>query len=229
MPISGRHHRRRLTYLAAHPGKPEDAGPRREPYDALTMALRLQSFPTLANQIRRAELPVGMIVVIRIAGGCGETRAAAVELTGLSEALIAEAAMLFLSLLLSGPTTDPYRILCARPHTPMVVLRDHMVWLLKWLHPDRHGSERNAPLAGRVIEAWHTLKSASANELEADPALESGSEISPRARRSNWRAVPISLRRAQLEEAAKLERLRRSVEDELSFLRAIQKPPVDET
>lgn len=226
MPKSGKNIGRRSSTVPR--GAQEREPLARHTLDGLALALRLRSFPTLANSIRQARLPSDLIVVIRIAGGCGESQARASDATGLAESVVAEACQLLLAILMAGAGSDNYRILCADRHTPHALVHEHMVWLMKWLHPDRNGSASHAALASRVTEAWRSVRSDDSPEpvgAGSGPTLIEP-EVRPPA--SRWRAVPVGIQRARAAEADRLRRLRRDVERELGALRDVGQPSTDD-
>jgi hypothetical protein len=127
---------------------------------ALRTAIDLAFSPVLATLAARQPLPPGMITVLRIAGGCATTLEQAVATTGEPPEKILQAARLFLETVLFTAAADSYRILGADRSATQAELRDHMRWLMKWLHPDREQSEWESSLALRVSSAWDHVKTA---------------------------------------------------------------------
>lgn len=162
---------------------------------ALEAALDLAQMPTLAPAMRAQPLPPDTLVVIRIAAGCAATCREAVELTGKQAGTIREAAVLYLQQVLFAPGSESHRVLGVSPDAPRRVMREHLRWLIRWLHPDRNPNEWENVFAERVIKAWRDAGSSS-----RAPVAVAGSRPAPRAgrdwriarqRRIRWIAVPI--------------------------------------
>ncbi len=121
------------------------------------MALDLARAPTLVLAMRAQPLPPDVLVLIRIAAGCQETCRAAVSATGRTPSVITEACIFYLQKILFAPEADSHRVLGVRPGTPRKTMRDHMRWLLRWLHPDRNGADWESVFATRVLKAWRDV------------------------------------------------------------------------
>jgi hypothetical protein len=52
---------------------------------------------------------------------------------------------------------DCYRILGIEPTASRATARNHMRWLLEWLHPDRNNNQWDAVYAERVLRAWREV------------------------------------------------------------------------
>jgi hypothetical protein len=126
---------------------------------ALHLALDLAAMPVLANIMQQQPLPRDVLEVIKIAARCPETTAHAERMTGRSAEIVRQAAMLYLQTILFAGGADHYRILGVAPAAPQDQIREHMRWLMKWLHPDRQRSAWEASFAARVLVAWDALKS----------------------------------------------------------------------
>ena len=127
---------------------------------AVLLALELTRQPSLAAAIRRRPLPRrGMLELIRIAGGCAKTCCEPARLTRKSPELIKQAAELYLQQALFGPEADSYRVLGVSADAPQKLLREHMLWLMRWLHPDHNHGDWETIFAARVLEAWDNVKS----------------------------------------------------------------------
>ena len=162
---------------------------------ALDFALELARTPTLATAMRTRPLPPDTLVVIRIAAGCAETTAEASALAGLASETVREAAILYLQTVLFAGKSDCYRVLGVEPGAPRRQMREHMRWLMRWLHPDRNLDEWESVFAERVLQAWReagSLKSSRAQDGSSGNALR---EPAPRNRsrriRQRWVAVPL--------------------------------------
>ena len=155
---------------------------------ALDLALELTRDPTLASAMREQSLPPDTLVVIRIAAGCRDTVQEALSLTGAPAETLKEAAVLYLQKILLAPDSDCYRVLGVQPDAPRVKMREHMRWLIKWLHPDRDPNDWESVFAERVLKAWREAgKSPRVKRQEDEPT--------PRSRfkhvRQRWVAFPI--------------------------------------
>jgi hypothetical protein len=151
---------------------------------ALRVALDLAAAPVLARLAARQSLPPGMLTVLRIAGGCAATMDEASAATREPPEKILAAAKLFLETVLFTPAADSYRLLGAERSATQAELRDHMRWLMKWLHPDHERSEWESSLALKVSAAWDDLKSPERRSAydEAHPAATGSTRHARRAR-----------------------------------------------
>lgn len=159
---------------------------------ALRIALDLAAAPMLTSLAARQPLPPGMITVLKIAGGCEATLGEAVAVTGEPPEKIRRTVTLFLQNVLFTPDADSYRILGAERSATQAELRDHMRWLMKWLHPDRERSAWEASLALKVSAAWDDLKSPERRqrydaERPAPPAMAGSSNRNGRRRQRRTR------------------------------------------
>lgn len=125
---------------------------------ALLHALELTQSPHLAAAMRRQELPSDVIVPIRLAAGCPETAWEAMQSTQLSSEILRDAARTYLQLVLFTDEGDCYRVLGVQRGASRSQMREHMRWLLEWLHPDRNSGEWESVYAERVIQAWRDAK-----------------------------------------------------------------------
>jgi len=125
---------------------------------ALELALSLARLPTLATTFRTQPLPPDVLVVIRIAAGCEETASEAALATGIPVARIREAAVFYLKMILLRPESDSHRVLGVLPDASRGQMREHMRWLVRWLHPDLNANRWESAHARRVIAAWRELE-----------------------------------------------------------------------
>jgi hypothetical protein len=127
----------------------------------LVLALDLIRAPVLAEIMRRQPLlPSGeILVLLRIAGGCPETSRRAVEAAGEPLEVIRDAVILYLKQVLLFPDADSYRVLGVAPDATQRTIREHLHWLMRWLHPDRNRNSWETVFAYRVLSAWEDLKS----------------------------------------------------------------------
>ena len=126
---------------------------------ALHVALDLAERPFLARAVRRQPLPPDVLTILKIAAGDEASRRVAAAATGKSAAAIREAAFLYVGHVLLADGADCYRVLGVAADAPQAELREHMRWLMKWLHPDRCTSAWEAAFAARVLSAWQEVKS----------------------------------------------------------------------
>lgn len=126
---------------------------------ALHFALDLTAMPTLAGIIQREPLPQGVLDVIRIAARCPETSERAATMTGQGPEALRDAAVLYLQTALFFPSADNYRVLGVAFDAPQAEIRQHLRWLMLWLHPDRQLSSWESTFAERVLGAWDEVKS----------------------------------------------------------------------
>lgn len=138
---------------------------------AIDMALDLARMPAFAASMSAAPLPAGVLEVIRIAAESPEACRAAALTTGAPEPVLVEAARFYLQQVLFRPEADCYRILGIRPDDSRASARDHMRWLLQWLHPDHNGNW-DAVYAKRIVKAWREVSNGS--HAAGDPRLTAG-------------------------------------------------------
>ncbi len=120
--------------------------------------MALSAAPLLASAMRAQDLPDDAFRLIRIAAGDDATLRDAVAETGAGAERVREAAALYVEHVVFAPNADHYRILGAAPDASHAVLREHVGWLMKWLHPDRVAKEWESVFAQRVLAAWNDLK-----------------------------------------------------------------------
>src|SRR5688572_12835144 len=124
---------------------------------ALRLALELARMPTLLAGMRAQPLPADTLVLIRIAAGCTVTCRGAVEATGRPLEDIRAAAVQYLQQVLFSPDSDGFRVLGVQPTASKKVMREHLRWLLLWLHPDKNQNEWENVFAARVLAAWRQV------------------------------------------------------------------------
>jgi len=126
---------------------------------ALHYALDLTAMPSLAGLMQREPLPQGVLDVIRIAARCPETWERTVTMTGQEPETLRDAAVLYLQTALFFPSADNYRVLGVAVDAPRDEIRQHLRWLMLWLHPDRQLNSWESTFAERVLSAWEEVKS----------------------------------------------------------------------
>lgn len=170
----------------------------------LVLALDLARAPVLAEAMRRQPLlpSSDMLVLLRIAGGCPDASRKAVEATGESLEHIEMAVVLYLKQVLLFPDADSYRVLGVEPHTPQETVREHLHWIMRWLHPDRNRNSWESVFATRVLSAWEDLKSPrkrenydrSRNIPVVPPSHRMSSQKNMRRAGIPWIAAPVAQR-----------------------------------
>jgi len=164
---------------------------------AIELALDLARKPALARSSVVPPLPPNIIELIRIAAACPEDCQAAVARTGEPSAVVIEAARFYLQHVLLRADADCHRILGINPTASRKTARDHMRWLLEWLHPDRNSNSWDAVYAERVLRAWREVSAANGSNIK--PSLSLGRRSShTKEKRYNQRIrlpwIPIERR-----------------------------------
>lgn len=127
--------------------------------EAVREAISVLKVPSQVRRLRTAPLPQGTPTLLAIAAGDRHAEENAAALTGRPIELIREAAGFFIEQILLFPDADSYRMLGADRSAGTHELRNHMVLLMRWLHPDMDRSGERGHLAARVLGAWEHLKS----------------------------------------------------------------------
>jgi hypothetical protein len=130
----------------------------------IELALDLARMPALARRSAVPPLPPNVVELMRIAAGSPEACRAAVAQTGEPRHVVIESARFYLQQVLFRPDADCYRILGIQPATSRATAREHMRWLLEWLHPDRNANNNSWDVvyAERVLKAWREVSNGSA-------------------------------------------------------------------
>jgi hypothetical protein len=156
----------------------------------IELALDLARMPALARRSVVPPLPPNIIELMRIAAANPEACRAAAEQTGEPRHVVIEAARFYLQQVLFRPEADCYRILGIQPATSRATAREHMRWLLEWLHPDRNTNNNSwdAVYAERVLKAWREVSNGSA--AKSNFTLARGSSVQTRKRRGPASRLP---------------------------------------
>jgi len=175
----------------------------------LVLALDLLRTPVLAEVMRHQPLlpSTELLVLIRIAGGCPETSREAVDCTGKSLQHIRDAVVLYLKQILLFPDADSYRVLGVDPQASHSTIREHLHWMMRWLHPDRNRNSWETVFACRVLSAWEDLKSSQRREAydqlrrhRTNSVMPTGTQMrgqgTSRRRGIPWVATPLPRRRS---------------------------------
>jgi hypothetical protein len=123
----------------------------------IELALDFARMPALARTSVVPPLPANVIELMRIAAASPEACQAAVAKTGEPTPVVVEAARFYLQQTLFRPEADCYRILGIKPTASRELARNHLRWLLQWLHPDRNNNSWDAVYAERVLKAWREV------------------------------------------------------------------------
>jgi hypothetical protein len=147
--------------------------------------------------MRAHPAPADSLVVIRIAAGCPKTLRDAVRATGVGPDAVRDACVLYLQQIHFAPGADSYRVLGVRSDAPRSEMREHMRWLMTWLHPDENRGEWESVFAERVLRAWReagTKKGASSVAAVAGPGSVPPKRRSRRLRFPvhRWVALPLA-------------------------------------
>jgi hypothetical protein len=95
---------------------------------------------------------------MRIAAASPEACRAAVARTDEPRHVVIDAARFYLQQMLFRPDADCYRVLGIQPTASRSTAREHMRWLLEWLHPDRNNNNSwDTVYAERVLKAWREV------------------------------------------------------------------------
>jgi hypothetical protein len=147
------------------------------PSHVIELALDLARMPTLARSSVVLPLPPNVIELMRIAAASPEACQVAAAKTGEPTSVLIEAARFYLQQVLFRGDADCYRILGIEPTASRATARDHMRWLMEWLHPDRNNNSWDGVYAERVLKAWREVSashgSAARPSFGLTPALSS--------------------------------------------------------
>src|SRR5215469_18277709 len=150
----------------------------------IELALDLARMPALARRSVVA-LPPNVIELMRIAAANPEACRDAVAQTGEPRHVVIEAARFYLQQVLFRPDADCYRILGIQPTASRATAREHMRWLLEWLHPDRNNNNSwDVVYAERVLKAWREVSAANGSVARPNFALARESSHTKRTRRN---------------------------------------------
>jgi hypothetical protein len=123
----------------------------------IELALDLARMPALARTPTVPPLPPNIIELMRIAAASPEACQVAAAKTGEPTSVLIEAARFYLQQVLFRADADCYRILGIAPTASRATARDHMRWLMEWLHPDRNNNSWDGVYAERVLKAWREV------------------------------------------------------------------------
>lgn len=129
--------------------------------EATFAALELMRDPPLVHAARRAPLPRGIDLLIKIAAGEADAIAAAETATQRSAETLRRAAEFYIEQILFAPDADSYRCLGVAPSAPDTEIRHHMALLARWLHPDVasvRAPNDQTHASTRITLAWEDVK-----------------------------------------------------------------------
>lgn len=132
--------------------------------DALELALALHQAPIQRFALRDRPLPANMDEVLQLASAMQPQLENAASRFSESEDTIVEAVRFYLQQVLFEPGTDAYRIFGVASNAEFTQVRQHHIWLQRWLHPDRRGEDWESALATKVNWAWQQLRNESSRE-----------------------------------------------------------------
>jgi hypothetical protein len=135
---------------------------------AVDLALELARTPTLAEAMRAHPLPPDTLVVIRIAAECVETSEVAARRVGVRQTALRQACIFYVQQILLASDSDCFRVLGVAPGAPRKQMREHLRWLMKWLHPDGNQDQWESVYAERVLRAW---REAGSGDMPTVPAV----------------------------------------------------------
>ena len=166
--------------------------------DALELALALHQAPIQRFALRDRPLPANMDEVLQLASAMQPQLQNAAARFSESEETIVEAVRFYLQQVLFEPGTDAYRIFGVAPNADFKQVRQHHIWLQRWLHPDRRGEDWEAALATKVNWAWQQLRNESSREeydqLRQQRNAQSGAHPAKLAQVQvpAWSAAPVA-------------------------------------
>jgi hypothetical protein len=160
------------------------------PPHVIGLALDLARMPALARSSVVPPLPPNIVELMRIAAASPEACRAAVAQTGEPTPVVIDAARFYLQQVLFRPEADCYRVLGIKPAASRATARDHMRWLLEWLHPDRNNNSWDAIYAERVLRAWREVSGSNGSAAKS-LSLARASFNKKKRRRSQTIRLPL--------------------------------------
>src|SRR6516225_8253760 len=146
--------------------------------------------PAVARSSVVPALPPNIIELMRIAAASPEACQAAAVTTGEPTSVVIEAARFYLQQVLFRPGADCYRILGIAPTASRSTARNHMRWLLEWLHPDRNNGSWDAVYTERVLKAWREVSANNRSAAEPGRSFERASSIKEKRARIRMVRLP---------------------------------------
>lgn len=176
--------------------------PDRPRVTALSQALDLAQAPRLVPRMRRQPLPQNIVTVIRLAAGCRESLAAAVEATARDPDFLVSAAELYLRQVVCHAGADPHRVLGVPAQASRGEIRLHLREFVLWLHPDRNVRGGDRRLMERILAAWREVNGSEPVQLAAG-RMPARPRSAP-AFRPSWIPRPVPKARSRLVPAVRL-------------------------
>ncbi len=165
--------------------------------DALELALALHQAPIQRFTLRDRPLPENIGDALQLASAMQpQLEKAAVRFSEYEDTIV-EAVRFYLHQVLFEPGTDAYRVLGLKSDADSSLIRQHHIWLQRWLHPDRRGEDWEAVLATKVNWAWQQLRNEASRakydqtRLSADPSADNSDAKAVLIQTPAWSAAPI--------------------------------------
>ena len=155
---------------------------------ALDAAIALSQAPTRSTVMRAQELPTGVNLLLRILVGDADALSEARNLTGLHDKDLLVIAELYVLKVMLYRGASARRILGVGFGADRREMRQHMGYLLAWLHPDRNPGAWRAAFASRVITAWRSVERG--QEDQVTPVRAPVASRLRRSQRVPWIALP---------------------------------------
>jgi hypothetical protein len=155
---------------------------------ALDAAIALSLAPTRAAAMRAQELPTGVNLLLRILVEDADALSEARNLTGLRHNELLAIAELYVLKVMLYRGASAHRILGVGFGADRREMRQHMGWLLAWLHPDRNPGAWRAAFTSRVITAWRSVERG--QEDQVMPVRGPPASRFRRSQRVPWIALP---------------------------------------
>jgi hypothetical protein len=155
---------------------------------ALDAAIALSRAPTRATAMQAQVLPTGVNLLLRILVGDADALNEARNLTGMRDKDLLVIAELYVLKVMLYRGASARRILGVGFSADRREMRQHMGYLMAWLHPDRNPGAWRAAFASRVITAWRSI-----DRDQEDQGTPVRSAVASRFRRSQripWIALP---------------------------------------
>ncbi len=165
--------------------------------DALELALALHQAPIQRFSLRDRPLPENIDEALQLASEMQPQLEMTAARFQESEATIVEAVRFYLHQVLFEPGTDAYRILGLTPQADIKQIRQHHIWLQRWLHPDRRGEDWEAVFTTKVNWAWQQLRNETSRgeynqtRLDSVPDLEIVDDGEALVQAPAWNTQPI--------------------------------------
>ena len=132
--------------------------PPKDDLEALKAALALTASPSSRRRLRRAPLPQGVALLLRIVAEDRERIEACAKRLQRRPEELQEAAAFYIEQILLTATADSYRVLGVQPDATGAELRQNLALLCRWLHSDVCRDQGRSVFFVRITGAWNSLK-----------------------------------------------------------------------